>query len=120
MCSADKIEMEDVGKRRLDVDFSAGRVSSDGGGVLLSVADQRLALCRRLAACFTDHRKAHLIDLLAWCEETRDVDYVIGLAKNSRLKQRLAKSMKRAHRKFLTTGKSARAFHDFRYRTLGG
>lgn len=312
MCSADKIEMEGVGRRRLDVDFSAGRVSSDGGGLLLSVADQRLALCDRLAACFTDYRKPHLIDhsveelvrqrvfglalgyedlndheelskdpllatlvgkkdptgasrlqsrelplasastlgrvertrsdasaasryekivvdfdaveklfvdafiesyggkepariildldpsdiklhgeqeqrffhgyyrsycylpmyvfcgqfplavqlrpsdidgakgarelcerlvetlrkvwpdthiiiradsgfcrddLLSWCEETRGVDYVIGLAKNSRLKQRLAKSMKRAHREFLTTGKSARAFHDFRYRT---
>ena len=46
-------------------------------------------------------------DLLAWCETADGVDYVIGLAQNSRLKQALAKPEKRAHRRFLRTGKAA-------------
>lgn len=62
VCSGSKIELEGVGRRRLDVDFSAGRVSSDGGGLLLREADRRLRLSERLASCFTDHRKPWLID----------------------------------------------------------
>ncbi|MCP4444542.1 MAG: hypothetical protein GY811_04255 [Myxococcales bacterium] len=50
------------GRRRLDVDFSAGQVSRDGGGPVLRSADQRLRLSQRLADCFTDHRRADLVD----------------------------------------------------------
>ena len=62
VCTESKIELEDVGRRRFEVDFSAGRVSSDGGGVLLREADRRLMLSERLSSCFTDHRKPWLID----------------------------------------------------------
>lgn len=62
VCTESKIELEGVGRRRLEVDFSAGRVSSDGGGLLLREADRRLRLSERLASCFTDHRKPWLID----------------------------------------------------------
>lgn len=57
-----KLELAGLGRRRFELDFSAGRVSSDGGGVLLREADRRLRLTGRLAACFTDHRKPWLID----------------------------------------------------------
>ena len=57
-----KIELEGPGRRRLEVDFSAGQVSSDGGSVLLREADRRLGLSEALAACFTDHRRQDLID----------------------------------------------------------
>jgi len=57
-------------------------------------------------------------ELLSWCEQTDGVDYVVGLAKNSRLKAALAKQMKRAHRAFLRTGQAARYFSDLRYRTI--
>ena len=57
-------------------------------------------------------------DLLTYCEETEDVDYVIGVAKNERLKKALAPAMKRAHRDHLRTGEAARHFAELRYRTL--
>jgi hypothetical protein len=62
VCTESKIELEGAGRRRFELDFSGGRVSSDGGGVLLREADRRLRLSERLAACFTDHRKPWLID----------------------------------------------------------
>lgn len=62
VCTESRIELEGVGRRRFEVDFSAGRVSSDGGGLLLREADRRLRLSERLASCFTDHRKPWLCD----------------------------------------------------------
>ena len=39
-------------KRRIDVNFIGGTLTSDGGVVLLGLADDRLALIPRLAGCF--------------------------------------------------------------------
>ncbi|WP_419610860.1 transposase, partial [Thiolapillus sp.] len=36
--------------------FDGGRITSDGGGLLLREVDQRIGLLDRLVACFTDHR----------------------------------------------------------------
>jgi Transposase DDE domain group 1 len=55
--------------------------------------------------------------LMAWCEANR-VDYVFGLARNVRLQAVLAGPLAEAERLCLATGKPARVFHDFRYRTL--
>jgi len=55
--------------------------------------------------------------LMAWCEANR-VDYVFGLARNVRLQAVLAEPLAEAERLCLATGKPARVFHDFRYRTL--
>ncbi len=55
-------------------------------------------------------------DLLLWCEEN-NVDYVIGLAKNDRLKGEIAEEMSQAKVEFKKTGTPARVFKDFRYRT---
>jgi len=57
-----KIELDGAGTRRLDIDFSAGQVSSDGGSVVLREADRHLGLGEALAACFTDYRREDLID----------------------------------------------------------
>jgi hypothetical protein len=54
--------------------------------------------------------------LLAWCEAER-VDYVIGLAKNSRLIRALGKEMHEAFAQFQQTGQPARVFKDFTDRT---
>ena len=48
--------------RRIDVDFSAGRVSSDGGALLLREVDLATGLTPRLAGCFKDHRKRKRIE----------------------------------------------------------
>ena len=36
--------------------FDGGRISSDGGGVLLSEVDKRIGMTGRLSKCFVDHR----------------------------------------------------------------
>ena len=53
---------------------------------------------------------------MSWCE-ANGVDYVFGLARNERLQRRIKGRMKLARRRFAKTGKAARVFGDFRYRT---
>src|SRR5258707_3317014 len=55
-------------------------------------------------------------DLMIWCE-SNGVQYVLGLAGNSRLKARLAPEMRTAKRTSKRTGQPAREFADFAYRT---
>ncbi len=55
-------------------------------------------------------------ELLAWCE-AQEVDYVLGLAKNDRLKQEIASEAEQAKQQFAATGQAARLFRDFRYQT---
>ena len=55
-------------------------------------------------------------DLMAWCEKG-GVGYVFGLAPNARLKAVLAPQAWEAERRCETTGKAARVFKDFAYRT---
>ena len=47
--------------RRVESEFTAGRVSSDGGALLLREADRRIHLLGRLAACFIDGRSPLLV-----------------------------------------------------------
>ena len=54
--------------------------------------------------------------LMAWCEANR-IDFVFGLARNVRLEAVLAEPLAEAKRLCLASGKPARVFHDFRYRT---
>ena len=55
-------------------------------------------------------------EIMAWCEE-HAVDFVLGLARNSRLERRISKLMTKAKRKNKKTGKPARYFGEFDYRT---
>ncbi|HEX5327109.1 MAG TPA: IS1380 family transposase [Acetobacteraceae bacterium] len=55
--------------------------------------------------------------LMAWCEANR-VDYVFGLARNRRLEAALAEPLAEAKRRCLISGKPARVFRDFHYRTI--
>jgi len=61
-CSTEAIELKRLGKRSVVADFDGGTITSDAGAVLLDKTDQALALIRRAAACFTDHRDAELIE----------------------------------------------------------
>jgi Transposase DDE domain group 1 len=47
--------------RQVQAEFTAGRVSSDGGALLLREADQRVNLLDRLAGCFLDGRAPWLV-----------------------------------------------------------
>jgi hypothetical protein len=55
-------------------------------------------------------------ELMAWCEQNR-VDYVLGLARNSRLQRKTAPAMREAKQEHERTGQAARVFADFPYRT---
>jgi hypothetical protein len=55
-------------------------------------------------------------ELMAWCEQNQ-VDYVLGLARNSRLQRKIAPQLQEAKQAQQTTGKAARVFADFPYRT---
>ena len=56
-------------------------------------------------------------ELMAWCEANK-VDYVFGLARNSRLETALGDELAEAKRRHLASGASVRVFRDFRYQTL--
>jgi hypothetical protein len=55
-------------------------------------------------------------NLMSWCE-ANDVDYVLGLAKNDRLRWEIDLESELARAEFEATGEPARRFRDFRYRT---
>src|SRR3954470_10617980 len=56
-------------------------------------------------------------DLLRWCEG-HGVDYVIGLAKNTRLTAAIAAEAEEARQQFEATKRPARSFAELRYQTL--
>jgi hypothetical protein len=55
-------------------------------------------------------------ELLAWCE-TSDVHYVFGFARNKRLRRIIGRAMHEAKQERQRTGKPARVFCEFAYRT---
>lgn len=55
-------------------------------------------------------------DLMGWCER-HEVDYVFGLAKNSRLKAAIAVELRAARAQYEASGEAVRVFKDFRYQT---
>jgi len=55
-------------------------------------------------------------ELMAFCER-ESVDYVLGLAKNQRLKAEIKKELRKAKRQYHETGRAARFFREFYYQT---
>ncbi len=55
--------------------------------------------------------------IMAWCEGN-GVDYVLGLARNARLQQRIDKALRKSRRRSAASGQASRRFREFRYRTL--
>ncbi|MGD0325780.1 MAG: transposase [Terriglobia bacterium] len=55
-------------------------------------------------------------ELMAWCEEA-GVDYVLGLAKNDRLRAEIALELQEVAEEYQGTGKAVRRFKEFEYQT---
>jgi Transposase DDE domain group 1 len=55
--------------------------------------------------------------MMSWCEANR-IDYVFGLARNPRLEAALVEQLAQAKTLCVNSGKPARVFRDFHYRTL--
>jgi hypothetical protein len=56
-------------------------------------------------------------EIMAWCE-ANGVDYLFGLAQNSRLVEKIGAELAMAHARHLSTGVAARVYAELRYRTL--
>ncbi len=56
-------------------------------------------------------------EIMDWCEGEPGVEFVIGLARNSRLVGMVEKELEQARERFQETEKAARVFTDLRYRT---
>ena len=53
--------MAKIKNRKLEINFTGGEISSDGGSLLLREADKKLNLTNDLAKYFPDRRKPELI-----------------------------------------------------------
>jgi hypothetical protein len=60
-CTANEVEFSKLARRKLQVNFGGGAVSSDGGLLLLREVDRRLRLTERMAAVLHDPRDPDLI-----------------------------------------------------------
>lgn len=55
-CTPPQLGFQPFGRREVVGRFDGGRLTSDGGGVLLREVDRALGLMDRVAGCFADHR----------------------------------------------------------------
>ena len=55
-CNGTPIVFQAHGRREVTASFDGGRLSSDGGALLLREADNVFGVTGRLAECFSDHR----------------------------------------------------------------
>ena len=61
-CNQQTFSFQALGSRKIDVDFSGGFLSSDGGSLLLREINNKNCFTKRLAACFSDHRCQPLVE----------------------------------------------------------
>jgi hypothetical protein len=61
-CNHRRFEFQPLGRRRVEAAFDGGRLSSDGGALLLREVEHRFGLIERFADCFVDHRDGDLIE----------------------------------------------------------
>jgi hypothetical protein len=98
--------------RRANIDASAGAVEEVARIIgLIRARWPKVRILLRADSGFA--REA----LMAWCEANR-VDYLFGLARNARLSAAIAAEMDEARTAAEATGKPARRFCDFTWRTL--
>src|SRR3982075_2780137 len=97
--------------RRADIDASAGSVE-EVARIVARIRERwpRVRILLRADSGFTRD------DLMTWCEQN-DVDYLFGLAKNDRLIAEIAAELAGAAEENRQSGKPARRFRDFQYRT---
>lgn len=61
-CYQQSFDFQALGRRRVEVDFSGGYLSSDGGCLLLREVDRTFGLGEKLATCFTDFRDQRFVE----------------------------------------------------------
>jgi hypothetical protein len=98
--------------RPADIDASAGSVKQLGR-IVAQVREvwPRVKIIVRADSGFCRE------EILRWCEDN-GVDYVIGLAKNTRLVAAIAAELEQVRQRYEATKQAARSFAELRYRTL--
>ena len=61
-CTVEQLEFHALGRRSVTGRFDGGRISSDGGGVLLREVDLRTGVTARVSRCFVDYRNRASIE----------------------------------------------------------
>lgn len=61
-CNASQMHFQGHGQRKVEADFDGGRVSSDGGVLLVREVDTQFNIVDEFAQCFTDYRDPELIE----------------------------------------------------------
>jgi len=61
-CTPEQLDFHPLGRREVVGRFDGGRLSSDGGGLLLREVDQRMGVLHRLAGCFRDYRNPNSVE----------------------------------------------------------
>ncbi len=61
-CREQRWLFQDLGSRKVEVDFGGGYLSSDGGGLILRELERHSGLLRDFAGCFVDYRDSRYIE----------------------------------------------------------
>ena len=61
-CNAKQYQFQGLESRAVVADFKGGKITSDGGGLLLRELERKRAILGRFAACFVDYRDPKLIE----------------------------------------------------------
>jgi hypothetical protein len=61
-CNEQPCFFQDLGTRKVEVDFGGGYLSSDGGGLVLRELERHSGLIRAFADCFVDHRDPRYVE----------------------------------------------------------
>lgn len=61
-CNQSSFVFHPLGRRQVTARFDGGKITSDGGALLLRETERATGMVGRFAACFTDHRSALLIE----------------------------------------------------------
>ena len=61
-CSQEVFRFASHFSRRVESGFTAGRVSTDGGALLLRKVERKIGLMDRVSACFTDKRRQDRVE----------------------------------------------------------
>ena len=61
-CTPSQLEFGFHGRRRVTACFDGGRLTTEGGGLLLREADARIGLLERMACCFRDYRNPSAVE----------------------------------------------------------
>jgi len=55
-CTTQKLSFKDLGERRVEAQFTADRITTDTGGLLIREVAEKMSLFEKVANCFTDYR----------------------------------------------------------------